>query len=109
MNNLLATPAAWGLFGGLLSGLWGLVTAYSKKAGTPEARFQAWLRLPFGIIAGPIAAEALTAGIVLKIVPAMDMRGIALAIGWMAANDPRALFDMLTRVMRAVFNQEPRS
>ena len=28
-------------------------------------------------------------------------------MGWMVANDPRSLFDMLTRVVRAVFNQGP--
>ena len=108
-HDQLAVAAVWGLFGGLLSGLHGLVTAYSRKAGTPEARGQAWLRLLFGIVAGPIAAEALTEGVIRQIIPALDMRGVALTVGWMAANDPRALFEMLTRVVRAVFNQETRS
>jgi hypothetical protein len=57
MRDLLAIPAVWGLCGGLLSGMHGLVTAYSRKAGTPEARQTAWLRLGFGIVAGPIAAQ----------------------------------------------------
>ncbi len=102
-------PAFWGLCGGLLSGAVGLVTAYSAKAGNPVAQRRAWLHMALGIVAGPIAAEALTQGIVLKVIPALDMRGVALALGWMVANDPRALFDMLTRVVRAVFNLEPQS
>ncbi|ADK99377.1 hypothetical protein [Brevundimonas subvibrioides] len=101
--------AFWGACGGLLSGAVGLVTAYSAKAGNPIAQRRAWLGLALGIVAGPIAAEALTEGIVLKIIPALDMRGVALTVGWMVANDPRALFDMLTRVVRAVFNLEPSS
>lgn len=102
-------PAFWGLCGGVLSGAVGLVTAYSAKAGNPVAQRRAWLHLIVGVLAGPIAAEALTEGIVLRIVPALDMRGVALTVGWMVANDPRALFDMLTRVVRAVFNLEPQS
>jgi hypothetical protein len=103
-------PAFWGLCGGLLSGANGLVTAYSAKAGgTPEARRKAWLRLLFGIFAGPVAAEALTENLILQIMPVLDGRGVGLALGLMVTNDPRALFDMLTRVMRAVFNQEPKS
>lgn len=102
-------PMFWGLCGGLLSGVHGLVTAYSAKAGTPEARRKAWLRLMFGLIAGPIAAEALTEPLVLKVLPLLDKRGVGLALGWMVTNDPRGLFEMLTRVMRAVFNMEPRS
>lgn len=102
-------PAFWGLCGGLLSGAHGLVTAYSAKAGTPEARTKAWLRLAFGMIAGPVVAEALTEHLILQIIPVLDARGVALVIGWMVANDPRAFFDMATRVLRAVFNPETKS
>lgn len=102
-------PAFWGLCGGVLSGAHGLVTAYSAKAGTPEARRKAWLRLLFGILAGPIAAEALTEPLILKVMPLLDKRGVGLALGWTVTNDPRALFEMLMRVIRAVFNQEPKS
>lgn len=100
-------PAFWGLCGGLLSGAHGLVTAYSAKAGTPEARRKAWLRLGFGLIAGPISAEALTEPLILQIMPLLDKRGVGLALGWTVTNDPRALFEMLMRVIRAAFNMEP--
>lgn len=99
-------PAFWGLCGGMLSGAVGLVTAYSAKAGNPLAQRRALWMMALGPMAGLIAAEALT-GSVRALVPALDMRGVALVLGWMVANDPRALFDMLTRVVRAVFNQEP--
>lgn len=101
-------PAFWGLCGGLLSGAHGLVTAYSAKAGTPEARRKAWLRLIFGLVAGPIAAEALTETLILQIIPVLDARGVGLTIGWMVANDPRALFDLTTRLVKALFNVEPK-
>lgn len=101
-------PGFWGLCGGLLSGAYGLVTAYSAKAGTPEARRKAWLRLAFGVPAGFIIAEA-TVMWVLKAVPALDMRFVSVVLGWMVTNDPRGLFNMLERVVRAVFNQEPKS
>ena len=99
-------PGFWGMCGGMLSGAVGLVTAYSAKAGTPLAQRRAWMLMGLGPVAGLIAAEALT-GAVTGFIPALDMRGVALVMGWMAANDPRALFDMLTRVVRAVLNQEP--
>lgn len=99
-------PAFWGMCGGMLSGAVGLVTAYSAKAGTPMAQRRALWMMALGPVAGMIAAEALTNS-VKAFVPALDMRGVALVIGWMVANDPRSLFDMLTRVVRAVFNQEP--
>ena len=99
-------PAFWGMCGGMLSGAVGLVTAYSAKAGTPLAQRRALWMMALGPFAGMIASEALT-GSVEALIPALDMRGVALVIGWMVANDPRALFDMLTRVVRAVFNQEP--
>lgn len=102
-------PAFWGLCGGLLSGAHGLVTAYSAKAGTPEARKKAWLRLIFGLFAGPMVAEALTEPLILKVMPLLDKRGVGLALGWSVTNDPRALFDMLMRIVRAAFNQEQRS
>lgn len=101
--------AFWGLCGGLLSGAHGLVTAYSAKAGTPEARRKAWLRLIFGLIAGPIAAEALTEPLILKVLPLLDRRGVGLVLGWMVTNDPRALFEMMTRVLRAALNMEPKT
>lgn len=99
-------PAFWGLCGGLLSGAHGLVSAYSAKAGTPEARRKAWLRLAFGLVAGPIAAEALTEPLIIQIMPLLDKRGVGLALGWTVTNDPRALMEMVMRVVRAVFNQE---
>ncbi len=102
-------PWFWGMCGGLLSGAVGLVTAYSAKAGNPVAQRRAWLQMGLGLVAGPIVAEALVEPIVLKILPLLDMRGVSLALGWMVANDPRALFDMITRVVRAVFNQEPQT
>lgn len=102
-------PAFWGLCGGLLSGAHGLVTAYSAKVGTPEARKKAWLRLMFGLIAGPVAAEALTEPLILKIMPVLDARGVGLALGWSVTNDPRALFEMLMRILRAAINQEQKS
>lgn len=102
-------PAFWGFCGGLLSGAHGLVTAYSAKAGTPEARTKAWLRFLFGLVAGPIAAEALTEPLILKALPLLDERGVGLALGWSVTNDPRALFEMLMRVVRAVFNQEQKA
>ena len=99
-------PAFWGLCGGTLSGAVGLVTAFSAKAGNPLAQRRALMLMALGPVAGVIASEALT-GSITGLIPGLDMRGVALAIGWMVANDPRALFDMLTRVVRAVFNQEP--
>ena len=107
MIDLREIPAFWGMCGGMLSGAVGLVTAYSAKAGNPAARRKAWLHLALGLVAGPIVAEALTQGVILAVMPVLDMRGVALALGWMVANDPRALFDMVTRVVRAAFNQEP--
>lgn len=103
-------PAFWGLCGGLLSGAYGLVTAYSAKAGTPEARRKAWLRMAFGMTAGTIVAEA-SVSWVIRVVPTLDMRFVSLVLGWMVTNDPRGLFDMFQRVIRAVLNppQEPRS
>ena len=105
MRDLLAIPAVWGLCGGLLSGLHGLVTAYSRKAGTPEARQTAWLRLGFGIVAGPIAAQAMTPS-VLALIPALAMEVVAVGLGWGAANDPRGLFEMVMRMIRAGLQQE---
>ena len=101
-------PAFWGLCGGLLSGAYGLVTAYSAKAGTPEARRKAWLRLAFGVPAGIIIAEA-TVSWILRAVPTLDMRFVSVVLGWMVTNDPRGLFNMLERVVRAAFNLEPKS
>lgn len=101
-------PAFWGLCGGLLSGAHGLVTAYSMTAGTPEARKRAWLRLAFGMAAGPIAAEALAEPMILKMMPLLDVRGVSLGLGWLVANDPRSFFDMATRLLRAAFNMEPK-
>lgn len=108
MIDLVNYPAFWGLCGGALSGAHGLVTAYSAKAGTPEARRKAWLHMALGLFAGPIVAEALTGPVILKMVPVLDMRGVALAVGWMVANDPRGLFEMFERIIRAAFNMEPR-
>lgn len=100
-------PAFWGLCGGLLSGVYGLVTAYSAKAGTPEARRKAWLRLAFGIPAGIIIAEA-TVSWILRVVPTLDMRFVSVVLGWMVTNDPRGLFNVMERVVRAALNLEPK-
>ncbi len=97
--------AFWGLCGGALAGAVGLVAAYSTTAGTPLARRRAWLNLALGVLAGPIIAEAVTDPL-LSMIPVLDMRGVALAIGWMFANNPRAFFDMLARVVRAPFTRE---
>lgn len=102
-------PAFWGLCGGLLSGAHGLVTAYSAKAGTPEARRKAWLKMVFGVVAGPVVAEALTGPVVLQAIPLMAKEVVGLALGWTVASNPRALFDALTRILRAAFNQESRT
>lgn len=102
-------PAFWGLCGGLLCGAHGLVSAYSAKAGTPEARKKAWLRLFYGLVAGPIAAEALTEALILKIIPVLDGRGVAIGLGWIVTSNPRSLFDMVSRVLRAALNLEPKS
>ncbi len=108
MPDLFIYPAFWGFCGGALSGAHGLVTAYSAKAGTPLAQRKAWLHLELGLLAGPIVAEALTEPLILKVMPVLDMRGMALVVGWMVANDPRGLFEMIQRVVRAAFNMEPR-
>lgn len=97
--------AFWGLCGGALAGAVGLVTAYSASAGTPLARRRAWLNFVLGVMAGPIIAEAVTPPL-LSLVPVLDMRGVALALGWMFASNPRAFFDMLGRVIRAPFTRE---
>lgn len=99
-------PAFWGLCGGLLCGAHGLVSAYSAKAGTPEARRKAWLRMAYGLVAGPIAAEALTEAVILKIVPVLDGRGVAIGLGWLVTSNPRSLFEMVTRIFRAALNME---
>lgn len=101
-------PAFWGLCGGLLSGAHGLVSAYSAKAGTPEARRRAWLKLAFGLIAGPVVADAAVPQ-VLSAIPALAQQVAGLALGWTVASNPKGFGDILTRTVRAVFNQEPRS
>lgn len=40
-----------------------------------------------GLIFGPVAAEALTEPLILKIMPALAMPAPALALGWMVANE----------------------
>lgn len=107
MIDVREYPLFWGACGALLCGAVGVVAAYSAKAGTPYAQRRAWLRLALGMLAGPIMAEALTEHLILQIVPVLDMRGVALTLGWMVANDPRAVFDMLSRVITAIFNKEP--
>lgn len=106
MRAALVTPAFWGLCGGLLSGLHGVITAYSAKAGSPDAHHKAWLRLLFGLVAGPIVAEALTQPVILAVMPVLDMRGVALVLGWTATNDPRGLFAIGQRILKAALNQE---
>ena len=93
-------PAFWGLCGGLIAGGLGMIPAYGSKGATPEARRRAWLSLLIGVFAGPVAAEAATASIV-GLVKVLDARAVALAIGWMAANDPRAFFNLVGRIIKA--------
>lgn len=95
----------WGLCGGMLGGLVGLVTAYSARAGNPLARRKAWLNLGLGVVGGTIIAEALTSSFV-ALIPALDSRGLPLFLGWIAANDPRSLFDAIKRMFFAAL---PRS
>lgn len=89
--DLREIPAFWGLCGGVLNGAVGLVTAYSSRAGNPLARRKAWFTVFLGALGGPIISEALTPSF-LAIVPALDMRALALVLGWVTANDPRSLF-----------------
>ena len=93
-------PAFWGLCGGLIAGGLGMIPAYGSKGATPEGRRRAWLSLLIGIFAGPVAAEAATSSIV-GLVKVLDARAVSLAIGWMAANDPRAFFNLVGRIIRA--------
>lgn len=95
----------WGLCGGLLAGVVGLVTAYSAKAGNPVARRKAWLHLFLGVVGGPILAEGM-APAMLATVPLLDMRALSLLLGWIAANDPRGFFGLLKRLFYAAI---PRS
>lgn len=108
LRAAMGWPAFWGLCGGLLSGLHGLMTAYSAKAGTPEAHRKAWFRMAFGLLAGPVVAEALTQPVILAVMPVLDMRGVALVLGWTGTNDPRGLFAMGQRILKAALNQEGR-
>lgn len=94
LSSLRDLPAFWGLCGGILNGVSGLIPAYSAKAGNPLARRKAWLHLVLGLIGGPIVAEALTPSFI-AIVPALDMRALSLILGWLTANDPRGLFAWL--------------
>ncbi|WP_244093228.1 hypothetical protein [Brevundimonas naejangsanensis] len=96
-------PAFWGLCGGLLFGAVGLVTAYSAKAGNPLAQRKAWLNLGLGVVAGPILAEAFTPSLI-AVVPALDMRGVAMTLGWIAANDPRGFFGFTKRLIYAALH-----
>lgn len=79
MFVLTAYPAFWGACGGLLFGLLGLIPAFSAK-GNPEARRRALIELAVGLVAAPIAAEALT-GMVLTLIPGLTMRAVATLIG----------------------------
>ncbi|QBX38881.1 hypothetical protein E4M02_02645 [Brevundimonas sp. S30B] len=90
----------------MLSGLHGLMTAYSARAGSDGAQVKAWWRLGFGLLAGPIVAEALTRPVILAVLPLLDMRGVALVLGWTATNDPRGIFAMGQRIIKAAMNQE---
>ena len=64
-------------------------------------RRRAWARLVLGLIFGPVAAEALTEPLILKIRPALAMPAPALALGWMVANDPRDLMRRVARMIEA--------
>ncbi|WP_306002453.1 hypothetical protein [Brevundimonas sp. C43] len=88
-------PLFWGLCGGF-----GMIPTYGLKGATSEARVRAWLSLRIGVFAGPVAAEAATPSIV-ALVKVLDFRVVALAIGWMAANDPRGFFNLVGRIIKA--------
>ena len=93
-------PLFWGLCGGLIANGLGLIPASGSKGATREARVRAWLSLCIGVFAGPVAAEAATPSIVV-LVKVLDFRVVALAIGWMAANDPRGFFNLVGRIIKA--------
>lgn len=99
--------AFWGLCGGLMCGATELITAYSARVGNPAARRKAWLKLLFGALFGPVAAEALTVHLILKLIPSLAMPAPAIILGWMVANDPRDLFLRLQNVIRAALEKEP--
>lgn len=103
MTTLLTFPAFWGFCGGLLCGLVEIVTAYSARAGNPLARRKAWLHLVLGVVGGPIVAAALTPSLIAMI-PALDLSAISLVLGWVTANDPRAIF---TWAREKVFGATP--
>ena len=77
-----------------------MIPAYRSKGATREARVRAWLSLGIGVFARPVAAEAATSTIV-ALVKVLDFRVAALAIGWMAANDPRGFFSLVGRIIKA--------
>ena len=98
-------PAFWGLCGGVLSGVVDLVTAYSAKAGTPEARNRAWLHLALGMVVGPILAEA---GVPLfhAIAPLLPMEMVGLTMGWIGGNDPREFFNAFKKFLLRNLKEE---
>lgn len=93
-------PAFWGLCGGLIAGAVGMIPAYGSKSATREARVRAWMSLAIGVFAGPIAAEAITPSLV-ALIKVLDQRGVALALGYLAANDPRQFFSLVGRIIKA--------
>jgi hypothetical protein len=75
-------PLFWGLCGGLIAGGLGMIPAYGSKGATREARVRAWPSI-------------------VALVKVLDFRVVALAIGWMAANDPRGFFNLVGRIIKA--------
>ena len=85
-------PALWGAAGGLLYGALELVTAYSAQAPRSGVQRRAWFRLLQGAIAGPIMAEGMVPTLA-KLTTVLDMRTIAVLVGWFAAKDPTGFLD----------------
>lgn len=91
-------PAFWGLCGGLALGATDLVNAYSARAGTPEARRQAWLHLALGVVVGPVLAEAATP-LFHALAPLLPMQVVGLTLGWIGGNDPREFFSAFKKFL----------
>ena len=72
--------AAWGLAGALAYGLYMVLQAFRTPNANPGARSSALLDLAYGVLLGPLASAILTPFIV-KNVPALDPRAVAVNLG----------------------------